>query len=196
MSNSAKPLVAWASDEARRFFRAFHKYGTEFDKVGRHGKAGDTSVWAASRMPVLVHWLVLTALGRGGPPGSFLVRWPGTARMSLLPPGIPPAPMDATSTPSPTLPRPGVPCGGQRPEPGAVRGPASPAPGLSVPGQEVPVGDRVHRHGRGCQPAPHEGKLFRCFLGGRGEGGKGDEKLVGKGWWRREVGACMPRVHP
>ncbi|KAL6778067.1 hypothetical protein ACKKBG_A16795 [Auxenochlorella protothecoides x Auxenochlorella symbiontica] len=35
MSNSAKPLVAWASDEARRFFRAFHKYGTEFDKVSR-----------------------------------------------------------------------------------------------------------------------------------------------------------------
>lgn len=34
------PPVSWAPDEIRRFFRAFHKYGTEFDKVSKMVGAG------------------------------------------------------------------------------------------------------------------------------------------------------------
>lgn len=40
MTSGTKALTAWAVDETRRFFRAFHKHGTEFDKVGRLARQG------------------------------------------------------------------------------------------------------------------------------------------------------------
>lgn len=38
MTSGTKTPTAWAVDETRRFFRAFHKHGTEFDKVGLAGR--------------------------------------------------------------------------------------------------------------------------------------------------------------